>query len=110
MPPRGHPLVRALFKSMREKSVTYKQLSAASGVKISTFKAWRHHNSITPRSIQAALSAVDLRALPVPFLETLPSPLAEKLREIGDKHGIEPPISQLVMLAADAPKMRAGQC
>jgi hypothetical protein len=99
-PPRAHPLVRALYRRMGELGDTYEQLGAASRVKKSCSKAWRTSNAPGTDSVQAALNAVGLQALPVPRIEILPEPLAAELRAIGERHGIPNPIAELAIVAA----------
>ena len=100
IPPRGHPLVRALYERMAERRVTYKQLTEASGVKASAFKAWRCTNAPGATSVQAALNAVGLQALPLPRPDILPAALASELGAIGKRHGVPLPIAELMMVAA----------
>jgi transcriptional regulator with XRE-family HTH domain len=102
IPPRAHPLVRALYRAMAEKGVTYDQLAARSGVKKSRAKAWRSDNSPGINAIQATLNVVGLQALPVPGrLDVLPPALAADLEAVGARHGIPAPIAELMMVAAD---------
>jgi len=102
--------VRTLYRRMAELGVGYQRLEAESGVKESTFKAWRCRNSITPKSIQAALSVVGLRALPVPRPDILPADLLAELHAIGERHGVPIPIVQMIMVAADRTPAKVGQC
>jgi hypothetical protein len=101
IPPRAHPLVRALYRAMAEKGVTYDQLAARSGVKKSRVKAWRTDNACGVNAIQAALNVVGLQALPVPHLDILPPALAVDLEAIGARYGTAAPIAELMMVAAD---------
>lgn len=87
---------------MAERGVTYDQLAARSGVKRSTFKAYRTSNAPGTQAIQATLNVVGLQALPVPRLDILPRAMAEELEAIGKRHGIAPPVAELMMIAADA--------
>lgn len=108
VPPRAHPLVRELYRRMAELGVGYQRLEAESGVKESTFKAWRCRNSITPKSIQAALRVVKLRALPVPRPDILPADLLAELYAIGERHGIPLPIAEFIMVATDRTPAEVG--
>lgn len=101
VPARALPAVRALYARMRDVGMTYDQLEVKSGVKKTTFKAWRGFNSVTPGNLQATLRAVGLFALPTPRPEILPAALLEELRAIGERHGVPLPIAELVMVAAD---------
>lgn len=102
IPPRAHPLVRALYRAMAEKGVTYDQLVARSGVSKSRAKAWRTDNSPGVNAIQATLNVVGLQALPVPSrLDILPPALAADLEAIGARHGMPAPIAELMMVAAE---------
>ena len=101
VPPRAHPLARELYRRMGERRVTYRQLEAASGVKQSCFKAWRTSNAPGTNSIQAALNAVGLQALPVPRANVLPDGLLADLQAVGTRHGVPLPLAELVAVAAE---------
>lgn len=78
---------------MGEMGINYGRLEAESGVKESTFKAWRVRNACGTNSIQAALRVVKLRALPVPSPDILPAALLAELHAIGERHGVPLPIA-----------------
>lgn len=100
VPTRAHPLARALYARMGQCRTTYQDVEAASGVKKSTFKAFRTTNAPGTNSIQAVLNAVGLQALCVPSIDILPAPLAAELRALGERHGIPVPIAEMVIVAA----------
>lgn len=100
VPTRALPVVRALYARMRDVGMTYDQLQAKSGVKRSTSKAWRRHNSVTPGNLQATLRAVGLLAIPVPCAAVLPPDILAELHAIGERHGVPLPIAEFVMVAA----------
>ena len=62
-----HPLVRPLFKAMRERRVSIKELSVKSGVSRSAIQIWLSRGAPTVTNLEACLNVVGLQLQVAPL-------------------------------------------
>ncbi|MFS2011289.1 helix-turn-helix domain-containing protein [Azospirillum sp. CT11-132] len=67
IPERAHPIAKAIFGAMRDRGVTYAELSARSGLARETITAWRKRNKPDLESAEAALGVLGLKLAVVPI-------------------------------------------
>lgn len=106
VPKRAHPAAKIVFAEMRRQNVSYQELEFRSGVLMSTFKAWRTHNSPGLETMQAALGSLGWEFLAVPRLENIPPAVRALLMQAADQWGSDDDLlCELLAMIATKPRL-----